>query len=484
MSKQEVHETAPEDRLSAGQKIAYGLGAISNNMLGGAIGYMSIVLNVGLGMNPALVGALQAIPRFWDALIDPVMGYVSDNTKSRYGRRRPYIFSGSLAVGLIFALMWQLPAGYGEMFYFWFFVAGSLLFYSAYTVFAAPWVALGYEMTRDYHERTRLMAFQNFMGQFAWISLPWFYSIMENERLFSDSVQGARALAIGIGVFVAVVGVVSAVVCKERPVEAPSEGEKKAGGLGGEVAQFAKGFLITIKNREFLKLCAGTFFLFNGIMLVGAFSSYIDIFYVCGGDNSLGARYIGLMGTVSTVSTLAAICAVTWLSKKLGKRRTFLVTTSATLVGSLLKWACYDPLAPWKVLLPAPLMAVGMGGLFTLMGSMIADVCDMDELETHSRREGMFGAIYWWMVKIGMALAFGLSGVLLNATGFDVELGGAQTSHTFLWMRVVDVLVPAAAAGVSILAVAFFRITEERSFEIRQELEKRRAKAVAAQGAA
>ena len=93
-------------------------------------------------------------------------------------------------------------------------------------------------------------------------------------------------------------------------------------------------------------------------------------------------------------------------------------------------------------------MAVGMGGLFTLMGSMIADVCDLDELETGERREGMFGSIYWWMVKLGMALAFGLSGYLLNATGFDVELGGAQTSHTFLLMRIFDVIIPAVAAGI------------------------------------
>jgi GPH family glycoside/pentoside/hexuronide:cation symporter len=125
------HETAEEDKLPLSQKIAYGMGALANNFLGGAIGYMSIVLNVGLGMNPALVGALQAIPRLTDALTDPIMGYVSDNTKTRYGRRRPYIFVGSIAVGLIFALMWQLPEGYSEMFYFWLFLGWSILFYLA-----------------------------------------------------------------------------------------------------------------------------------------------------------------------------------------------------------------------------------------------------------------------------------------------------------------------------------------------------------------
>ena len=479
MSQKESHKTAQKDRIPNGKKFAYGLGAIVNNLLGGAIGYMSIVLNVGLGMNPALVGTLQAIPRLTDALTDPVMGYISDNTRSKYGRRRPYIFLGAIFVGLVFALMWQLPEGYSEMFYFWFFLIGSIIFYLFYTMFATPWVALGYELTSDYHERTRLMGVMNFMGQFAWISLPWFYAIMENDRLFSNSVQGARTLAIIIGVFVAIIGIMPAIFSRERFVA--QEGEIKVktkllDGLKNNIALFFKGLVVTLKRVEFLKLCAGTFFLFNGIMLVGAFSSYITIFYVCGGDNDLGAKYMGLFGTVTTISTLAAIVVVTWISAKIGKRKTFIIATSITMVGSILKWFCYDPMAPWKVLIPAPLIAVGMGALFTLMGSMIADVCDLDELETGERREGMFGSIYWWMVKLGMALAFGLSGFLLNATGFVVDFGGAQTSSTFFWMRLVDVGIPAIAALIAIFSVASYKITEERSYEIRSELDKRRDK--------
>ena len=461
---------------------AYGLGGIVNNLLGSAIGFMSIVLTVGLGVNPALVGTLQAIPRLTDAITDPVMGYVSDKTRSRFGRRRPYIFIGALCVGLVFALMWQLPPGQSEMFYFWFFLAGSVLFYLFYTMFATPWVALGYELTSDYHERTKLMGVMNFMGQFAWISLPWFYAIMENDRLFSDSVEGARTLAIIIGVFVALVGIVPAIFSKEKFVAAEDEHKEKVSfitGLKANVADFLKGLIITVKRVEFLKLCTGTFFLFNSIMLVGAFSSFIIIYYVCGGDTDMGAKYMGLFGTITTAATLVAIVVITWLSSKIGKRKAFIIATSITFVGSILKWFCYDPLVPWKVLLPAPLIAVGMGALFTLMGSMIADVCDLDELETGERREGMFGSIYWWMVKLGMALAFGLSGYLLNGTGFVVELAGAQTSSTFFWMRFVDVAIPAGAALIAIFSVASFKITEERSFEIRAELEKRRSNAQA-----
>jgi GPH family glycoside/pentoside/hexuronide:cation symporter len=185
---------------------------------------------------------------------------------------------------------------------------------------------------------------------------------------------------------------------------------------------------------------------------------------------------MGLFGTINTISTFLAITVVTWLSTKLGKRRTFMLATSATLIGSLLKWFCYDPMAPWKVLLPAPLIAIGMGGLFTLMSSMMADVCDMDELKTGQRREGMYSSIYWWTVKLGMSLAFALSGFLLNKTGFKVEFGGAQASSTFMEMRIYDVLIPAACAAIAIIAVKMYKLTEDKSYEIRQELKINRSK--------
>jgi GPH family glycoside/pentoside/hexuronide:cation symporter len=129
---------------------------------------------------------------------------------------------------------------------------------------------------------------------------------------------------------------------------------------------------------------------------------------------------------------------------------------------------------PWLLLLPAPLMAFGLGALFTLMGSMIADVCDLDELSTGQRREGMFASIYWWVVKLGMALALALGGFLLDWTGFDVDLNGEQTAQAILLMRLFDALIPVVSSGLAIWAVYSFPITEEKAHEIRLELEARR----------
>ena len=479
-----VYKTAPEDRLPVAHMLVYGLGAFVNNLLAGSIGAMMIVLNLGLGMNPALVGLLGALPRLVDALTDPVMGYVSDNTSSRWGRRRPYIFVGAIAVGVAYIALWQLPDGQSEAFYFWYFLIGSLIFYLAYTVFATPWVALGYEMTPDYHERTRLMGVQNFIGQLAYFIPPWLLLVMQYEPLFDDMADGAAGVAVLIGVFVMSVGVLPAIFLRERlkdiaKQEHDAHHPKQTGMAAfiSNIAEFAKGFAAALRFIPFLKLCVATFLVFNGFILISSFQVYVIIYYVFSGDQTLGAQYAGYVGTLTTFSTFAIIAFVTWLSTKIGKRRAFAVSTGLSMLGYALKWFCYNPDMPLLVLLPAPLIAFGLGGLFTLMPSMMADVVDLDELKTGERREGMYGSIYWWVVKLGMAAALAGGGFLLNATGFDVALGGAQGGQTIFLLRLFDAGIPMIASAFAIWAVASFSITQEKAYDVRARLEKIRGSA-------
>lgn len=481
MSEQDHYETAEQDKIPLTQKIIYGLGAFVNNLLGAAIGGMVIVLNLGLAMNPALVGLLSALPRLTDALTDPLMGYISDHTKSKWGRRRPYIFFGAIAAGIVFALIWQLPRDQSESFYFWFFLIGSLLFYMAYTVFATPWVALGYELTPDYHERTRLMAVQNFMGQLAYFIAPWFLWFMQLDLFFDDMIQGAAWLAIIIGAFTICVGILPAILLKEPHQKIkgiPTTSTKPMGQKDEEfpagISDFLKGFATTIKFRPFLSLCGATFLVFNGFMMVSSFQFYVIIYYVFSGDQTTGATYAGIAGTASAISTLCVIFIVSFLSSRLGKRKAFFIAIGLSTFGYLIKWFCYNPDYPLLMLLPVPFIAFGLGGLFTLMGSMIADVCDLDEMQTRQRREGMFGSIYWWVVKLGMAAALAAGGFLLNATGFDVALEGAQTANTIFLMRIFDVFVPAGCSLLAIWMISTYPITEEKAHDIRLALEKRK----------
>ncbi len=473
MITQTRHATAPQDRISLRQKSAYAVGMFVNNLQAAALPAMIVILNIGLEINPFLVGLLSAIPRIFDAISDPMVGFISDNTRTRWGRRRPFIFVGAIFSGLIFALMWQLPAGHSEMFYFWVFLAASVLFFLAYTLYATPFVAFGYEMTADYHERTRLHAFANTVGQIVWLGVGWFFAIMASD-LFRDTVHGARTLAIAVGVAVAALGVIPAIYCRERQTSLPAV--SRGQGIRANTMEFLRGIKVTFKCKPFVKLCAATFLVFNGYQLGVSFSIYVMIYYLFNGDNAAAGDLLGWFGTLTAAATMGVIPLTGWIATKIGKRRTFMITISISLLGYALKWVGYNPDHPYWLLFAAPFVAFGTGSLFTLMGSMISDVCDYDELTTHKRREGVFGAIYWWMVKIGMSLAGLLTGILLNASGFDVKLAGPQAEETLFFLRLFDVGVPLITSAIALLIMMTYKITEEKAYEIREELERRRGR--------
>jgi len=385
-----------------------------------------------------------------------------------------------IAAGLIFAILWQLPAARSETFYFVWFLVGSIIFYMGYTVFATPWVALGYELTPDYHERTRLMGTQNFVGQLAYVVSPWFLWIMNSGRFFPDQVKGAAGLAIIVALVAIGLGILPAIFLRERMMDVAADETAAAGpgrGFKYNMSEFFKGFGETLKNKPFLKLCLATFMVFNGFMLIASFQFYVIIYFVAGGDQTAGAKYAGWAGTVGAICTFAVVAFVTWLATRIGKRHAFFVSIGISIVGYGLKWICYNPDIPFLVVLPAPLMAFGLGGLFTLVPSMIADVVDTDELKTHERREGMFGSIFWWMVKLGLSAALAGGGYLLNATGFDVDLGGNQADRSIFLLRLFDAGIPMVGSAIAIWAVATFPITEEKAREVREELEARRGRA-------
>jgi GPH family glycoside/pentoside/hexuronide:cation symporter len=173
LSKTVHNKTAPEDIIPFGIKVAYSSGHLANQLFPAAMSVFMVILVMSLKMDPLLAGILAAAPRLWDAIIDPVMGYISDNTHTKWGRRRPFIFIGAIITGLAFIAMWQIFPENGQTYNFFYFLILSLVFYTGYTIFATPLIGMGYELTPDYHERTRLMAVTQWIGQLAWIIAPW-----------------------------------------------------------------------------------------------------------------------------------------------------------------------------------------------------------------------------------------------------------------------------------------------------------------------
>ncbi|HOW35271.1 MAG TPA: MFS transporter [Candidatus Omnitrophota bacterium] len=488
------HVTARADRISFFQKFVYGMGSFVNQFAGAAMGSLILVLNLGLGVNPALVGTIGAIPRFLDAFSDPLIGYSSDNTRTRWGRRKPWILFGALSSGILLAMMFQLHPGKSEMFYFWWVLGIQCLFVIAFACYSIPWLALGYEMTPDYHERTRLQAVASFFGQPVWIIAAWIPMVMTSKEIpikiwnwtltvinspFKDIVEASRGLAIFVGIFITVFGVLPALFNKELYGNLPRP--EKAKGYKNVIKDILHNCATSFKCGPFVKLVTVTFLIFNGFMLASAFTAYVVFFYVFGNQPTMDLMYqnggalLGVFGSLSAICTaFVAIPLTTWISTKLGKRKTFLITMSLAIFGYVLKWVGYNQQYPYLLIVAAPFLAFHLGSLFTIVCSMVADVCDLDELQTGTRREGMFSGIFWWVQKLGMAGASLLAGILLNATGFKQALGLNQTADALFYMRVCDVGIPIVTSLIAIYIIMTFDITEAKAYDIRQQVERRR----------
>lgn len=473
-------KTNAKDVVPIGQKLAFGAGNLTNQLLPAALGVFMFFLVVGFGMSPYKAGILAAIPRFIDAILDPIMGFISDNTRSRWGRRKPYIFGGAIVTGIAFILMWQLkmpePGNNHEAYNFIYFLVMSVIFYLGYTVFAAPLIGLGYEMTPDYNERTRLMAMSQIMGQIAWMIAPWFWFLISRPELFPNAPSGVRHLSVWVGILCVVMGILPAIFCKEID-QSNLQGQTRLsfGSIFSNLKHFLRDIKKTVTNKPFLRLCGATFFVFNGFQIVAQFAFFIIIFYLYNGDQQAAGQWPAWFGTASAVATaFMVIPIITWMSGKIGKRNAFIVSTFISIIGYALKWWGFHPGNPWLMLVPIPLMSFGIGGLFTLMMSMTADVCDYDELKNGMpRKEALFGAVYWWMVKLGTSLALFLSGVILSSVGFD-QNAKLQTPGAINALRLADIIVPSAAGLLAVLVMWGYDISEKRAVEIREELVRRR----------
>jgi len=472
-------KTAPEDVVPFGQKLAFGSGSLANQLLPAALGIFMVILVLALKMNPLLAGLLAALPRLMDAIIDPIMGYISDNTRSRWGRRKPYIFLGSIIAGLTFMVMWQLYPENSMWYNFFYFLGLSMLFYIGYTIFAAPLIGLGYEMTPDYHERTRLMAVSQWMGQIAWMIAPWFWVIIYDQRFYNTAPEGARNLSIWVGGLCLILGIMPALFCKEMELPESIEKSKLSfKDLAANTKEFIGAIKQTITCKPFMKLCGATFLIFNGFQTIAQFAFFIIIFYLFNGDTTAAGQWPAWFGTISAVATaILVIPVITFISQKIGKKNAFVVATLISMVGYALKWWGFNPANPWMMFLPIPFLSFGIGGLFTLMMSMTADVCDLDELNNGTRREGTFGAVYWWMVKLGTAVALLTSGAVLNWVGFDQNIT-VQSPEAITNLRLADIIIPIITGIFAILIIWKYDVTEEKANEIRAELTVRRAKAL------
>ncbi|MEO1655196.1 MAG: MFS transporter, partial [Bacteroidota bacterium] len=221
-----------------------------------------------------------------------------------------------------------------------------------------------------------------------------------------------------------------------------------------------------------------TFFIFNAFNTVAGFVFFIVVWHLFKGDAEAAGYWTPIFGSVGAlVTTFIVIPIVAAMSKKMGKKNAFMVSQTIALFGYASLWFLFVPGKPWMFIFSLPFHSFGIGSLFVLMMSMTADVIDLDELNHGVRREGVFGAIYWYMVKFGFAIAGGLSGVILTVVGFDGN-ASVQPEGAVDGLRMFFSGFPMLGTIIAMYLMHDYDVDEARANEIRAELEKRKRKPV------
>ncbi|MBT7425550.1 MAG: glycosyl hydrolase, partial [Flavobacterium sp.] len=286
-----------------GQKIAFGFGMLANQMFPAVISIFIVVLVQNLGFPGWMWGVVSLVPRLFDAITDPIMGFISDNTKSKWGRRRQYVLIGGILMGLAYIFMWQLSKADGVEYNFWYFFLWSLVFYLGLTIFSVPYVAMGYEMSDDFHERTNIMAIAQFIGQWAWVIAPLFWIIMYDESWFPSADVAVKELAIWVAIPCAICAMVPAIFIKSDSTLDEDYEPLNSANIGNSIMKIFESFVAAFKIKEFRKLCGATFLIFNAFNTVAALTFFVIVYKLFNGDAGASGIWVSMFGCLGALGT-------------------------------------------------------------------------------------------------------------------------------------------------------------------------------------
>lgn len=440
--------------LSKKTKILYGSGdfglAFTDAMLG--VAFMIFLIDV-VGLKPAVAGLALLIGRTWDWINDPIMGYLSDSTRSRWGRRRPYILFGALPYALVFAMIWWNPPLQTQLAKAVYYGFAYTLYYTINTIISLPYFSLTPDLTPDYDERTSLTTFRmifSLLGTGAGIMIGM--SINWNPN--NQSTIALLGLIFGIGASLPFLLVFFGTN------ENPDYQTQPKPRLFTEIKA-------ALKNQPFLSAASIILFTFLALETI----QQMLLFYL--------KYYLQLESATEVVSgslIAAALLSLpfwNWLSEKLNKIKAYILGT--TFLGIVLIALVF--LKPgWGVGIVcffAALAGLGFGAVQVLSWAIIPDTIEYDELQSGERHEGMFYSLVTLFRKITTALVLPATGFILGATGY-VANSLEQNRGTILAIRGMMGILPAAALLVGIFFALKFPITRESFLEVQRSLERKK----------
>lgn len=431
------------------------------------------VFNIGLGISPSILGVILTVLRVWDSFSDPLMGYVTDNTRTRFGRRRPYIVIGATALALLYPLLWRPNPAWGEWGMALYITSLGILVFTCFTVWAMPYHGLLMELTPNYDERTRLSAWCAMFANSAGLLGGWVMAIATSAWFMDaatgkpDIVRGIQTVSFFIAGFVFIVGVMPGLLVKERfvPPKSPSTSDRES---------FWINLKETFSNRPLWYLNSIVFFNLFGLISTSAIANYINIYYVSRGAIDTASIIEGWKQTAMFFVSIISLPFWTWVSRRLDKKTTLAIILSGTILGHLLNLVCLNPRYPYLQIIPSLFWSGVASAVWLMVPSMKMDIADYDELHTHRRREGSLNSVLSWFIKMALAMGVGCSGFLLQATGFDASIGDVQPPEVLQRMVQVYIVVPLILWIPVFYFLWKYPLNRAVMAKVRAELEQRR----------
>ena len=467
------------DRLPIPTKLFYGLGTAVD--MWGLWLYPAVafaVFNMYLGIEPWLVGLALTLIRVWDAIVDPIVGWLSDNLRSKWGRRRPFILIAGILSGLGLPILFLIsPSWVGIKFLglsvvFWYMIFSTMFYIPIISAFTVPYYSLGAEMTPDYEERTSIMAYRSMAQKVS--ELGNFYALrFTNLAWFLIPGTGQKNTLLGIQVYTAILGVVMAIFAITIFFKTKERYYDKVVVKVKERISILSGFGETLRNKSFRQMIimGGAFTL--GTSMVGSLGYYATVFYVSGGDKIIGDNWQFWMGVAFMVGGLIGVPLHASLAHHIGKRHAAVIACCIGICGYGGSWFLYTPKIIWLQTIASGLMGMCAASLWMLHSSIGADIIDDDELNTHERREGSFTACASYILKLGNSLGYYFSGLILTWVGFTWKLK-VQAPETILGIRASLASLPVVGLVIAIIFVLRVPLTKQKVQEIRRKLEERR----------
>lgn len=473
--------STPRTTCSRTSMLGYSIGECTNSLVMNSLfGFAMLYYTDALGLPHASAGIAMAVAVFWDAVTDPVMGHISDNTRSRFGRRHPYMLWGGLATLATYIFLWYVPSVFTTSIdlLFWYLVGINLLQRTAITAFYVPFTALGFEICTDYSGRVTLQGIRSAVNMLANIlgpGLAWAIFFANNDTVRATSVPG-NYLAMGTG-FAAVSLLCLLIVLvvtrryihdtRSMPVE------------GNSITGFVKDMREILADRLPRYVFGFTLVIWTGVALVSSLQMYLyEHFMRFGGFEKTFVHSGSMVGFA--IGSLVASRLTVRFDKKGGVIWGGLQSVLANVVLGILflpglvvpeqtmtLFSLDIPLAFLTFGIFHMLYWMGNGMIFPIVMSMMADVSEINEIRTGINKDGAYAAVFSFSQKVAISVAVLLSGYVLLYIGFEPGREVVQSADTLYRLCIATLVAGPAISLVSLVLIRLYPVTGQMLADLR-----------------